>query len=91
MEYNIGFITERDYIIFTGLISGKASKADSYSITVQATNLAGYAQRTLSLIVREETFQGTNTGNNNSNSGGGCNSALYGLLPLVFVVMKKRS
>ena len=88
----------------TGLISGKASKADSYSITVQATNSAGYAQRTLSFTVREENSQGTNNGNNNSNSGnnnsnngggsssgGGCNSALYGLLPLAFVVMKKRS
>ena len=66
----------------TGIISGKPTKADSYSITVQATNSAGDAQKTLSLIVRAnspEPEQEINNTNGDSGGGGGCNFADLGM------------
>lgn len=73
----------------TGLISGKASKADSYSITVQATNSAGYAQRTLSLIVKESSSQ-QETNKGGSSGGGGCNFSGIGLLALFGMFFVKK-
>ncbi len=66
----------------TGIISGKPTKADSYSITVQATNSAGYAQKTLSIVVKanspEQETNNTN-GGGDSGGGGGCNFSDLGM------------
>ena len=85
---------EMTLISSTGIISGKPTKADSYSITVNAANSAGEAQRTLSLVVKENSSSTTPNTSDKGGSGGGGGCSLYsGYIALacaLFFVKKSR-
>ena len=83
-------------------LTGIPTSANTYKLTVTASNEKGSDTKTFELVIKNSDApdDGDDKDNDNerqdnspksSSSGGGCNSALYGLLPLAFVVMKKRS